>query len=122
MMRLMKERDNIGVVNDQQGSPTYAGDLADAIMQIIGQDHFVPGIYHYTNEGITTWYHFAKEIAALIKTICIVNPITTAQFPTPAARPAYSGLNTEKIKSTFNLQIPPWRKSLQKCLAEISVH
>lgn len=120
MMRLMKDRESIGVVNDQLGSPTYAGDLAEAIMHIINQDHFIPGVYHYTNEGITTWYNFAKEIAMLIKTKCVVNPISTEQFPTPAARPAYSVLDTEKIQSIFNLQIPNWQDSLQKCLAEIS--
>ena len=120
MMRLMKDRESIGVVNDQLGSPTYAGDLAEAIMHIINQDHFIPDVYHYTNEGITTWYNFAKEIAMLIKTKCVVNPISTEQFPTLAARPAYSVLNTEKIQSIFNLQIPNWQDSLQKCLAEIS--
>ena len=119
MMRLMKERKNIGVVNDQQGSPTYAGDLAKAIMNIITQNNFTPGIYHYTNTGIITWYDFAKEIAVLINTKCIVTPITTEQFPTPAARPAYSVLNTEKIQSAFHLQIPLWQNSLRKCIEEI---
>ena len=119
MMRFMKDRDNIGVVNDQHGCPTYAGDLAEAIMSIITQDIFTPGIYHYTNTGIITWYEFAKEITVLINTTCVVNPISTAQFPTPAARPAYSVLNTEKIRSTFNLQIPLWQNSLQKCIAEM---
>ncbi len=120
MMRLMRERESINVVNDQKGSPTFAGDLAEAIMKIISDQNFIPGIYHYTNTGVTTWYEFAKEIATLIKTNCTVNPITTAEFPTPAARPAYSVLDTEKMRSTFGLSIPSWRYSLQKCIGPIS--
>lgn len=120
MMRLMGDRESIGVVNDQQGSPTYAGDLAAAIMSIIIAGNFLPGIYHYTNSGVTTWYGFAKEIAAIIKTKCAVNPITTAQFPTPAARPAYSVLDTEKFRSVFNISIPKWQDSLKKCIAQFS--
>lgn len=120
MMRLMGERDSISVVNDQHGSPTFAGDLAVAIMHIIYTDNFLPGIYHYTNEGATTWYGFAKEIADIIKTNCTVLPITTADFPTPAARPAYSVLDTQKLKSAFGLSIPKWQDSLKKCISQFS--
>ncbi len=116
MMRLMNERDSIGVVNDQRGAPTYAADLAAAIMQIIDKNNFEPGIYHYSNKGDISWYDFAKEIAAQIHTTCIVNSITTAQFPTPAARPAYSVLDTEKICSTFGITIPEWKASLRSCI------
>jgi dTDP-4-dehydrorhamnose reductase len=116
MMRLMKVKESIGVVNDQRGAPTYAADLAAAIMQIIDKNNFVAGIYHYSNFGNISWFDFAKEIAKQINTACIVNPITTAQFPTPAARPAYSVLDTEKISSTFVLQINGWKESLRKCI------
>ncbi len=121
MMRLMSERETIGVVNDQYGCPTYAADLAAAIMQIISSDNFIAGIYHYSNKGKISWYDFAKEIAAQIHSICIVNGITTTQFPKPAARPTYSVLDTTKISSTYNIVIPAWKESLQKCLAVLKV-
>jgi dTDP-4-dehydrorhamnose reductase len=116
MMRLMNERESIRVVNDQRGAPTYAADLAAAIMQIIDRNNFLPGIYHYSNFGNITWFDFAKEIADQINTTCIVSPITTTQFPTPAARPAYSVLDTAKISSTFGLEINGWKESLRKCI------
>jgi dTDP-4-dehydrorhamnose reductase len=119
MMRLMSERESIGVVNDQHGAPTYAADLAAAIMQVIDKNSFVAGIYHYSNKGNISWYDFAKEIAAQINSKCIVNPITTAQFPTPAARPAYSVLDTNKIEQTFGVTIPEWKDSLGKCISLI---
>jgi dTDP-4-dehydrorhamnose reductase len=115
MMRLMRERESIAVVNDQRGAPTYAADLAIAIMQIIDKNNFVAGIYHYSNKGNISWYDFAKEIAMQINTTCIVNPITTQQFPTAAARPAYSVLDTDKICSTFGIAIPEWKDSLSSC-------
>ena len=117
MMRLMSERQTIGVVNDQYGCPTYAADLAAAIMQIITSNKFVAGIYHYSNKGKISWYDFAKEIAQQINSNCLVSGITTAQFPTPAARPSYSVLDTSKISSTFNIIIPEWKDSLKKCLS-----
>ena len=120
MIRLMKDRESLGVVNDQQGSPTYAADLAIVIMKIIGSGTWVPGIYHYSNEGIITWFDFASEINQLIESDCKVNPITTAQFPTPARRPAYSVFNTAKIKSTFQVQIPDWKYSLRTCIAKLN--
>jgi dTDP-4-dehydrorhamnose reductase len=119
MMRLMNEKESIGVVNDQHGAPTYAGDLAAAIMHIIDKSNFVAGIYHYSNKGNISWYDFAKEIAVQINTTCIVNPITTQQFPTPAARPAYSVLDTQKIEHTFGIKMNEWKDSLSKCLLTI---
>ena len=116
MLKLMKERESIGVVNDQFGCPTYAADLARAIMQIITSNNFISGIYHYSNKGKISWYDFAKEISLQTKSHCVVNGITTAQFPTPAARPSYSVLDTTKIADTFNIIIPEWKDSLKKCL------
>ncbi len=117
MMRLMNERESIGVVNDQYGCPTYAADLAAAIMQIIISNNFVAGVYHYSNKGKISWYDFAKEIAEQTNSNCMLNGITTAQFPTPAARPSYSVLDSTKISSTFNIVIPEWKESLKTCLA-----
>jgi dTDP-4-dehydrorhamnose reductase len=119
MLRLMKEKESINVVNDQFGSPTYAADLADAIMQIIGSGKSIenPGIYHYTNTGITNWYEFAVAIKKLTGSNCMVNPITTDQYPTAAKRPAYSVLDITKIRNTFGVDIPDWENSLQKCLS-----
>ena len=121
MLRLMKEKDSINVVNDQFGCPTYAADLALAIMQIIvsNKSNKNPGIYHYTNAGVTNWYEFAVAIKNITKSNCTVNPISTAQYPTAAKRPAYSVLDTSKIKDVFALSIPDWEDSLQKCLALI---
>ncbi len=121
MHRLMKERESIGVVNDQQGSPTYAADLAKAIMQIIGSGEIKDkaGIYHYTNAGAVTWYQFAVAIKELTGSICKVNPITTENYPTPASRPKYSVLDTKKIRDSFGISIPDWNKSLEKCLTLI---
>lgn len=121
MMRLMNERESIGVVNDQYGGPTYAADLAAAIMKIIVSNNFVAGVYHYSNKGKISWYDFAKEITEQINSNCIVNGITTAQFPTPAARPAYSVLDTSKISSTYSIAVPEWKGSLKKCLALLKV-
>ena len=117
MIRLMNERESIGVINDQYGCPTFAADLAQAIMQIIVGNNFIAGIYHYSNKGKISWYDFAKEISQQINSHCVVNEITTSQFPTPASRPSYSVLDTSKIAETFNITIPEWKESLQKCLA-----
>ncbi|MBK8493609.1 MAG: dTDP-4-dehydrorhamnose reductase [Chitinophagaceae bacterium] len=118
MLRLMKEKESIHVVNDQFGSPTYAADLALAIMRIIRskKSKVNTGIYHYTNAGITNWYEFAVAIKKITNSNCIVNPITTAQYPTAAKRPAYSVLDTAKIAATFPVEIPNWEISLEKCL------
>ena len=117
MIRLMKERASLGVVSDQFGCPTYAADLAEVIMKIIGTNNFTAGIYHYTNKGKISWYDFAKEISHRINSICVVNAISTSQFPTPAARPSYSVLDTTKIEDTFQITIPEWKESLRKCLS-----
>jgi dTDP-4-dehydrorhamnose reductase len=119
MLRLLQSKEEISVVADQQGSPTYAVDLAEAILAIITLGKWVPGIYHYSNEGIITWYDFAKAIQMYIHSSCRVNPIPTSAYPTPAKRPAYSVLNKEKIKSTFGLTIPKWEVSLQHCLDKL---
>ncbi len=118
MLRLMKERESINVVSDQVGCPTYAADLAAAIMQMIasGKSKENPGIYHHSNAGITNWYEFAVAIKELTGSKCIVNPITTAQYPTAAKRPAYSVLDTTKIKETFGVAVRDWESSLRKCL------
>jgi dTDP-4-dehydrorhamnose reductase len=116
MLRLMKERESINVVADQQGCPTYAADLAKAIMEIISGTTVNPGIYNFSNHGIITWYDFAVAIKELSGTDCTVNPIPTTQYPTPAKRPAYSVLDTTKIRDTFNVVIPEWKESLKRCL------
>ena len=121
MIRLGKERDSLNVVADQTGAPTYAADLAKAIMDIIVFDEinhsFPAGIYHYSNEGICSWYDFTLKIHELAGiTTCQVNPITTEQYPTKAKRPMYSVLDKTKIKETFGLEIPEWKKSLNKCI------
>ncbi len=118
MLRLMKEKDSINVVNDQYGSPTYAADIATAIMKIIssGKSREMPGIYNYTNAGITNWYEFALAIKELSGSNCIVNPVTTAQYPTAAKRPLYSALDTKKIRDCFDIVIPEWKDSLEHCL------
>lgn len=119
MLRLMKEKESINVVSDQFGCPTYAADLAAAIMHIIvsGKSKENSGIYHYSNAGVTNWYEFAVAIKKLSGSSCIVNPINTAQYPTAATRPAYSVLDTTKIKEVFKLNIPNWEESLKKCVA-----
>ena len=116
MLRLMKEKETISVVNDQLGSPTYCGDLADAILQMIESGQFIPGMYHYSNEGETTWYEFAMEIKKLTGSTCKVVPITTTSYPTPASRPAYSLLDKTKIKNDYGLTIPNWKDSLSVCI------
>ena len=116
MLRLMKEKESIGVVNDQLGSPTYAIDLANALLSICQHPKFVPGIFHYSNSGIISWYDFAVAIREISGLTCKVNPITTADFPTPAKRPAWSVLNCSKIQTTYGSAIPEWEASLQQCM------
>jgi len=120
MIRLMKERESINVVSDQTGSPTYAADLAEAIMQIISKPDPEPGIYHYSNEGRISWHEFALAIKEMTGSTCRVNPIPTSQYPTPARRPSYSLLDKSKIKSTFGLTIPNWNESLKKCIVRLT--
>jgi len=120
MLRLMKDKERIGVVNDQLGSPTYAADLARLIVNIVKADHWQAGIYHYSNEGIITWYEFADAIREISGSKCLVTPITTADFPTAAKRPAYSVFNTAKIKHRYNFTIPGWKESLYACIQRLN--
>jgi len=117
MLRLGKERDTLGVIFDQIGTPTYAKDLAKAILDIIPQiENKTVEIYHYSNEGVLSWYDFAKEIMKMAKLDCQINPIETKEYPTPATRPNYSLLNKAKIKKEFGITIPYWKDSLDVCL------
>jgi dTDP-4-dehydrorhamnose reductase len=119
MLRLMTEKPEISVVSDQKGTPTYAADLARAIMHIIASGHWIPGIYHYSNEGQTTWFSFASQIKELAGIECQIHPISTARFPTPAKRPAYSVLDKSKIKNTYALPIRDWESALRACLSAL---
>lgn len=119
MLRLMKERDSINVVDDQLGCPTYAADLATCIMEIIKKYSILNvqgSIFNYCNEGVINWYQFALAIKELSGSTCVVNPIPSSQYPTPAKRPQYSVLDTGLIKNIFGITIPEWKESLRKCL------
>lgn len=121
MIRLMGEREQLGVVNDQYGSPTYAGDLAETIIRLILLEKTVtPGIYHFSNSGNTTWYGFASAIREMIHSKCEVKPVDTASYPTPARRPAYSVMDNSKISQALSIEIPHWRDSLSKFISELS--
>ncbi|TXE09543.1 dTDP-4-dehydrorhamnose reductase [Gelidibacter salicanalis] len=113
MLRLMREKYSISVVNDQIGAPTYAADLANVIMKIIISETWVPGIFHYSNCGEISWYDFAKAIQEISGRDCEVNGVSSDQFPTLAERPKYSLLNTTKIQNTYGLSIPQWKDSLE---------
>ena len=116
MLRLGRERDKLGVVFDQVGTPTYAHDLAQAIMTAIEQG-VKPGIFHFSDEGVCSWYDFAKAIHRMAGiNRCQVSPLHTEEYPTPASRPHYSVLDKTKIKQTYGIVIPQWEESLQKCL------
>ncbi|MBL7739952.1 MAG: dTDP-4-dehydrorhamnose reductase [Chitinophagaceae bacterium] len=124
MMKLMGERNEVKVVSDQQGSPTYAADLAEALLTIIGKDQspsgeWHPGIYHFSNEGAITWYELAVAIREMTNAGCVVNAIPTSQYPTPAQRPAYSVLDKKKIQQVFGIQLKEWRQSLSGCIQKI---
>ena len=119
MMKLMSERDELNVVSDQVGSPTYAADLAAAIMNIIANGNWQAGIYNYSNEGIISWYDFAVAIKDACGYACKVNPIPTTQYPTPAKRPAWSVLDKSKIQQTFGINPPHWKDSLLTCIARL---
>ena len=119
MIRLMKDRESIQVVADQTGSPTYAGDLANAMMQILESGRFVPGIYHYSNEGETSWFEFATEIKRLTGSTCRILPIPSSGYPTPAKRPAYSLLAKSKIRTIYGMNIPVWQSSLSFCIDQL---
>ena len=119
MIRLGKEKEQLGVIFDQIGTPTYAGDLANAIMTVINKG-IVPGVYHFSNEGTISWYDFTKAIHRIagINT-CKVNPLHTEEYPTPAARPHYSVLDKTKIKQTYGIEVPYWEDSLADCIAKL---
>jgi len=114
MQRLMQERDEINVVNDQLGSPTYAADLAQVMINIIESSKWIPGIYNYSNEGEISWYEFALDIKELGDYNCNICGIPSSCYPTPAKRPRFSLLNKEKIKMVYNLDVPDYKKSLKK--------
>lgn len=118
MLRLGNEKEKLGVVFDQLGSPTNAADLAKTILEIIAyteeNQNWKPGIYHYSNEGAASWYDFAVEIMKMGDRKCTVVPIETFEYPTPAARPAYSLMNKNKIKNAFNVSVPYWKDSLKE--------
>jgi dTDP-4-dehydrorhamnose reductase len=116
MCRLMEERDSLNVVNDQIGSPTYAADLAKAILTIILHPNWQAGIYHYSNEGTISWYEFALAIQEIGGFDCQIIGIPTTDYPTPAKRPHYSLLDKSKIKNTFAVKVPQYRESLEKCM------
>jgi len=119
MIRLGNERSELGVIFDQIGTPTYARDLATAIMVAINKG-VVPGIYHFSNEGVISWYDFTKAIHRIagIKN-CRVRPLHTEEYPTPAARPHYSVLDKTKIKQTYGIEIPYWEESLKDCIGKL---
>ncbi|MFK5882069.1 MAG: dTDP-4-dehydrorhamnose reductase [Sulfurospirillum sp.] len=120
MLRLGRQRDELGVIFDQVGTPTYARDLAKAILDIIPQiENKTVEIYHYSNEGALSWYDFAKAIFRLSEVDCKINPIETKDYPTPATRPHYSLLNKSKIKKEFDIEIPYWKDSLNECLRKM---
>lgn len=116
MSRLMQERDSLNVVNDQIGSPTYAADLAQAIMTIITHENWQAGIYNFSNEGEISWYEFALAIQEIGGFDCVISGIPSSAYPTPAKRPQYSLLDKTKIKKTFGVVVPQYRESLQKCM------
>ena len=138
MLRLMADKEQVSVVNDQSGTPTYAADLSEAILKIISTlenpthlpiaigtppdsyRYTTPsGIYHFSNEGHITWYDFAVAIKELSGSLCIVNPISTPQFPTAAKRPFYSVLDKTKIQQTFGVKVNNWKTSLAVCMERL---
>lgn len=122
MLRLMRERETLNVVNDQQGSPTYAADLAEVLLQICASGKWTAGVYHYCNEGVTTWYSFAEAIRDAAFPACKIIPIPTTKFPTLAKRPTYSVLDTGKIQAEYQVLPPRWEEGLEKCLNRLSFH
>lgn len=122
VLRLGKERDELRFVFDQIGTPTYAGDLAAAVMAVVAADEkgaYVPGIYHYSNEGVCSWYDFTVKILEIAGIACRVFPIETEEYPTRAVRPPYSVLNKKKIKETYGVTVPHWEESLRVCMEKL---
>jgi len=120
MLKLGAERDELGIIADQVGTPTYAIDLANTIFDIIQSENKSYGLYHYSNEGVTSWFDFAKAIFDISNTAVKANPIPGSAYPTKAKRPAFSVMDKSKIKSTFNIQIPYWRDSLVECIKQLN--
>ena len=120
MLRLGKEREELGVIFDQIGTPTYARDLALVIMTAI-EKGIHPGVYHFSNEGVISWYDFTKAIHRIAEiNTCHVRPLHTAEYPTPAKRPAFSVLDKTKIKETYDIEIPYWEDSLRECISKLT--
>ena len=123
MQKLTAEKDSLKVVFDQVGTPTYAGDLADAIARIIETDQLdKQGIYHFSNEGVCSWYDFAKEICELSGNTCNIQPCHSDEFPSKVKRPHFSVLDKTKIKDTFGIEVPYWKDSLKKCIRELAAN
>jgi dTDP-4-dehydrorhamnose reductase len=121
MQRLLQERDTISVVNDQIGSPTYAADLAQAMMDIVTAQEWIPGIYNYSNEGEVSWYEFVLAIQEIGGYTCEVKGIPSSSYPTPAKRPAFSLLDKGKIKEIYGVNVPDYRESLRKCMGLLRI-
>lgn len=121
MARLMQERESLNVVNDQIGSPTYAADLAQAILTIVTHSHWQAGIYHFSNEGEISWYEFAVAIQEIGGFNCALSGIPSSDYPTPAQRPHYSLLDKSKITTTFGVVVPGYRESLEKCMGLLRI-
>jgi len=119
MLRIGAERDEAGVVCDQHGSPTYAGDLAAAVLAIVAAESFVPGIYHYSNQGVCSWYEFAMEIFNQAALNCKVKALLSSQYPVRAKRPSFSVLDKTKIKRVYGIVPPEWQDSLKLAVREI---
>lgn len=121
MIRLLQDKEEINVVNDQVGSPTYAADLANAILTIIHSGKWEPGIYHFSNEGQVSWYDFATEIKKWLNSDCSIHPVPGSQYPTAAKRPAYSVLNTHKIQQVYGIHPGHWQERLADCLRQMNL-
>lgn len=121
MLKFGGERDELNIIADQVGTPTYGIDLAEAILKIIESGKSDYGIYHYSNEGVTSWYDFAMGIFNISNTKVKVNPIPTSGYPTRAMRPKFSVMDKTKIKKTFNIEVPYWRESLKECIKQLSI-
>lgn len=119
IIRLLQDKPQISVVQDQLGSPTYAADLASAILQVASSNTWIPGIYNYSNTGIISWFQFAVEIGKLSGLTTPIKGISTAEYPTPAKRPAWSVLDTTKIVATYGVIIKDWKESLGQCMREL---
>ena len=120
MIRLGREKSELGVIFDQIGTPTYARDLARLIFTAIEQG-VQPGVYHFSNEGVISWYDFTKAIHRLAGiTTCHVRPLHTSEYPTPAHRPHYSVLDKTKVKQAYGIEVPYWEESLKECVNKLS--